>query len=118
MPYPGGPPGDVDLYIKPNLVPGCFATGLPASQAAVIAATQRPLTASAFTEPSGPPAWKSVPSWAVIGTGDRVIPPATLTFMAQRAGAHITDVKAGHLSLISKAPVVTRVILEAVQATG
>jgi hypothetical protein len=38
--------------------------------------------------------------------------------MAQRAGAHITDVKAGHLSLITKAPAVTRVILQAVQATG
>ena len=64
------------------------------------------------------PAWKTIPSWAVIGTGDRVIPPAELTFMAQRAGAHITDVKAGHLSLISKPQVVTRVILQAVQATG
>ena len=118
VPYPGGPPGDVDLYIKPNLVPGCFASGLPASQAAVIAATQRPLAASAFTEPSGPPAWKTIPSWAVIGTADQVIPPAELTFMAQRAGAHITDVNAGHLSLISDPSVVTRVILEAVQATG
>jgi pimeloyl-ACP methyl ester carboxylesterase len=118
VPYPGGPTGDVDLYITPSLVPGCFATGLPASQAAVIAATQRPLAASAFTEPSGPPAWKTIPSWAVIGTGDRVIPPAELTFMAQRAGAHITDVNAGHLSLISRANVVTRVILQAVQATG
>jgi len=51
---------------------------------------------SAFTEPSGPPAWKTIPSWAVIGTGDQVIPPAELTFMAKRAGAHITDVNAGH----------------------
>jgi pimeloyl-ACP methyl ester carboxylesterase len=118
VPYPGGPPGDVDLYITPSLVPGCFATGLPASQAAVIAATQRPLAASAFTEPSGPPAWKTIPSWAVIGTGDQVIPPAELTFMARRAGAHITDVNAGHLSLLSRANVVTRVILQAVHATG
>jgi pimeloyl-ACP methyl ester carboxylesterase len=114
VPYPGGPPGDVDLYIKyikPDLVPGCFATGLPASQAAVIAATQRPLTASAFTEPSGPPAWKTIPSWAVIGTADQVIPPAELRFMAKRAGARITDVNAGHLSLISEPSVVTHVIL-------
>jgi pimeloyl-ACP methyl ester carboxylesterase len=118
VPYPGAPAGDVDLYIKPELVPGCFATGLPASQAAVIAATLRPLRASAFTGPSGPPAWKTIPSWAVIGTGDQVIPPAELTFMAKRAGARITDVDAGHLSLISEAAVVTRVILEAVQATG
>ena len=118
MPYPGAPAGDVDLYIRPNLVPGCFASGLPASQAAVIAATQRPLAASAATEPSGPPAWKTIPSWAVIGTADQVIPPAELTFMAKRAGARITDVDAGHLSLISEAPLVTRIILEAVQATG
>ena len=118
VPYPGAPSGDVDLYIKPDLVPGCFATGLPASQAAVIAATQRPLTASAFTEPSGPPAWKTIPSWAVIGTGDQVIPPAELTFMAKRAGAHITDVNAGHLSLVSEPSVVIGVILQAVQATG
>ena len=117
VPYPGAPPGDVDLYIKPDLVPGCFATGLPASQAAAIAAIQRPLTASAFTEPSGPPAWKTIPSWAVIGTADQVIPPAELTFMAKRAGARITDVNAGHL-LISEPSVVTHVILQAVQATG
>jgi pimeloyl-ACP methyl ester carboxylesterase len=118
VPYPGGPPGDVDLYIKADVVPGCFASGLPAPQAAVIAATQRPLAFSALTEPSGPPAWKTVPSWAVIGTADRVIPPAELTFMAQRAGAHITDVNAGHLSLISRANTVTKVIADAASATG
>ena len=118
VPYPGAPSGDVDLYIKPDLVPGCFATGLPASQAAVIAATQRPLAASALTATFGPPAWKTIPSWAVIGTADHVIPAASQTFMAQRAGAHITYVNAGHLSLISDPSVVTRVVLEAVHATG
>ena len=116
--YPGGPPGDVDTYIKPDLVPGCFASGLPAPQAAVIAATQRPLAASTLFEPSGPPAWKTIPSWAVIGTADLAIPPAELTFMAQRAGAHITDVNAGHLSMISRANTVTKVILDAASATG
>jgi pimeloyl-ACP methyl ester carboxylesterase len=54
----------------------------------------------------------------VIGTGDRVIPPAELTFMAKRAGAHITDVDAGHLSLVSEPSVVIGAILQAVQATG
>jgi pimeloyl-ACP methyl ester carboxylesterase len=116
VPYPGGPPGDVDTYIKPSLVPGCFATGLPARQAAVIAATQRPLAASTLTEPSGPPAWKTLPSWAVIGTADRVIPPALLKSMAQHAGARITTVHAGHLSMISNPGVVTQVIIKAVRA--
>ena len=118
VPYPGGPPGDVDTYIKPNLVPGCFATGLPPSQAAVIAATQRPLAASTLQEPSGTSAWKTIPSWAVIGTADQVIPPAELTFMAQRAGAHITDVTAGHLSMISDPETVAQVIEQAAQATS
>ncbi len=118
VPYPGGPPGDVDTYIKPNLVPSCFASGLPARQAAVIAAAQRPLAASTLSEPSGTPAWKSVPSWAVIGTADRVIPPALLESMAKRAGAHITKVNAGHLSLIAKPGAVTAVIEKAAHATG
>jgi pimeloyl-ACP methyl ester carboxylesterase len=117
VPIPGAP-GDADLYLKPSVVPGCFANGLPASRAAVIAATQRPLAVSALAATFGPPAWKTVPSWAVIGTADHVIPAANQTFMAQRAGAHITVVNAGHLSLITEAQVVTRVILKAVQATG
>jgi pimeloyl-ACP methyl ester carboxylesterase len=107
----------VDLYIKPSVVPGCFATGLSPQQAAVIAATQRPLAASAFTEPSGAPAWRTIPSWAVIGTADRVIPPAELTFMAKRAGAHVTEVSAGHLSMIADPQTVAQVIEQAAKAT-
>ncbi len=118
VPYPGGPPGDVDAYIKPSLVPSCFASGLPAKQAAVIAATQRPIAASTLTEPSGTPAWKTIPSWAVVGLRDQVIPPAELNFMAKRAGARITYVRAGHLSLISRPGTVTQVILNAASATG
>ncbi len=117
VPYPGGPAGDVDLYIRPSVVPGCFATGLSPRQAAVIAATQRPLPASAFSESSGPPAWKTIPSWAVIGTADRVIPPAELTFMAKRAGAHITELNAGHLSMIADPDAVAHVIEQAAEAT-
>jgi pimeloyl-ACP methyl ester carboxylesterase len=118
VPYPGAPAGDVDTYIKQSLVPSCFASGLPASQAAVIAATQRPLAASALGELSGPPAWKTIPSWDVIGTADRVLPPAEQLFMAQRAGAHITKVNAGHLSMIADPGVVARVIEQAAQATS
>jgi pimeloyl-ACP methyl ester carboxylesterase len=117
VPYPGGPQGDVDAYIKQNVVPTCFATGLPASQAAVIAATQRPLAASTLSEPSGPPAWKNVRSWAVVGTADKVIPPADQLMMARRAHAHVTRVNAGHLSLISRPQTVTHVIEDAARAT-
>jgi pimeloyl-ACP methyl ester carboxylesterase len=118
VPYPGAPAGDVDTYIKPSLVPSCFASGLSPGQAAVIAATQRPLAASALQEPSGPPAWKTIPSWDVIGTADKVLPPAEQLFMARRAGAHITDVNAGHLSMIADPEAVARVIEQAAQATS
>jgi pimeloyl-ACP methyl ester carboxylesterase len=118
VPYPGAPAGDVDTYIKPSLFPTCFASGLPAGLAAQLAASQEPLAASAVTEPSGVPAWQTIPSWAVIGTADRVIPPAELEFMARRAGAHITDVNAGHLSLISAPCAVSHVIIEAAIATS
>jgi pimeloyl-ACP methyl ester carboxylesterase len=118
VPYPGAPSGDVDLYLLPAKFPGCFASGLPASEAAILAATQRPLAASAAAEPSGPVAWTTVPSWAVIGTADQVIPPAELLFMAERADAHITEVNAGHLSLISDPCAVARVIVQAALATS
>ena len=124
VPYPGAPAGDFDAYLKagPDApYPGfaqCFADGLPASQAAVLAATQRPIAFSAGSAPSGVPAWKTIPSWSLIGTADHVIPPAELLFMSQRAHAHITEINAGHLSLISHPAVVTRVIIAAAQAAS
>jgi pimeloyl-ACP methyl ester carboxylesterase len=117
VPFPGAPQGDADLYLQPGKFPGCFASGLSASQAAVLAATQRPLAANAATDVSGIPAWKTIRSWAVVGTADKVIPPALLTFMAHRAHARVTDINAGHLSLISKPGAVAKVIVQAAWAT-
>ncbi len=64
------------------------------------------------------PAWQTIPSWAVIGTADHVIPPAEQLAMAQRAGAHITEINAPHLSMISDPGAVTRVIVDAARAEG
>ena len=118
VPFPGAPKGVVDAYVKPSVFPGCFANGLPASEGAMLAATQRPLATSVLTDKSGVPAWKTIPSWAVVGTADHVIPPAEQLFMAKRAGAHITEVHAPHLSMISNPGVVTRTIIAATKATG
>ncbi|HEV2258017.1 MAG TPA: alpha/beta hydrolase [Streptosporangiaceae bacterium] len=118
VPYPGGPAGDVDLYVKQSLFPGCFANGLPASEASALAATQRPLAASALDEQSGAPAWATLPSWDVIGTNDHIIPEAAQLAMAQRAHAHITEVDAPHLSMISSPEAVTRVIEQAARAAS
>jgi pimeloyl-ACP methyl ester carboxylesterase len=124
VPYPGALAGDFDTYLKtgPDLpYPGfaqCFANGLPAGRAAMLAATQRPIAFSTGSDPSGIPAWQAIPSWSLIGTADHVIPPAEQLFMSERASAHITEVDSGHLSLISHPGAVTRVIIAAAQATG
>ncbi len=117
-------PGGVDLFLKiepdppyPGLAE-CFANGLTPAQAAVVGAVQRPIAANAFVEPSGPPAWRTIPSWAMVGLDDRVFTPTEQEFMAKRAGAHIVTVKAGHLALISRADTATDLILSAVQATS
>jgi len=118
-PYPDPPvTGDVDLYVKPSLFPGCFANGLPPAEGAVLAATQRPLAESVLGEASGPPAWTTIPSWAIVGTADHVIPPAGQLFMAQRAGATITEIDAPHLSMIADPGAVAAVIIQAAQATS
>ena len=118
QPYPGAPAGAVDVYLKQNVFPSCMANGLPAREAAVLAAAQRPLTSIALTQKSGVPAWKTIPSWAVIGTADHAIPPAELLAMARRAHAHITMAPgAPHLSMISNPGLVTRVILNAAHTT-
>jgi pimeloyl-ACP methyl ester carboxylesterase len=118
VPYPGAPKGDALLYVKPAVFEQAFANGLPAREGAVLAATQAPAAYSALTAPSGTPAWKTVPSWYVLGTIDRAIPSAIELFMAQRMHAHITRVHAGHLSMIAEPAAVVRVITAAARATG
>ena len=116
VPYPGAENGDVDLYIKPELFPSCFANTIAAKEAAVLAASQRPVTFSALNEPSGPPAWKTIPSWYLVGTLDKVIPPYLQIFMAERANAQIVQVKAPHPSMISDPNDVAKLIETAAQA--
>jgi pimeloyl-ACP methyl ester carboxylesterase len=118
VPYPGAAKGDALLYVKPAVFEQAFANGLPAGEAAVLAATQAPAAYSALTAPSGPPAWKTIPSWYVLGTIDRAIPPAIQMFMADRMHAHVTRVHAGHLSMIADPAAVADVIAEAARASG
>ena len=87
----------MDLYLRWDAnapYPGfmnCFANGVAAEKARLLAAEQRPAALTEFSEPSGPPAWKTIPSWSLIGTLDRVIPPALQEKMSSRAGAHIKE---------------------------
>jgi pimeloyl-ACP methyl ester carboxylesterase len=118
VPFPGAKKGDAELYVKPAVFEQAFANGLPAKEGAVLAATQAPVVYSAVTAPSGRPAWKTIPSWYVLGTIDRAIPPAIQLFMAKRIHAHITRVKAGHLSMVAAPRVIAKVITAAAKATN
>ncbi|MEV4536724.1 alpha/beta hydrolase [Asanoa sp. NPDC049518] len=117
VPYPNAPAGDVDLYLKKDVFLESFANLVPAPTANVLYTIQRPFAESAGAEPSGEPAWETIPSWWVLGTEDKVIPPAQQLMMANRANTKITEVRAGHLSLVSRPDVVAEVILDAVRCT-
>jgi pimeloyl-ACP methyl ester carboxylesterase len=119
VPFPGSAPGDTDLYVKQSAFPGCFANGLPPAEAAALAAEQLPLESSTLNETiTATPAWKTIPSWDVIGTTDRLDLPAEQLAMANRADAHITKIKAPHLAMVADPSAVTHVITEAAKATA
>ena len=82
----------------------------------MLAATQRTVAASAFTDASGPPAWKRLPSWAVVATGDRAAGSDLVRSMAQRAGADSVEVEGSHVIMISQPQAVTNLVLKAVHA--
>jgi len=114
------PTGDgataTELLVDPAKFPAVFGGDLPPEEAAELAATQRPIAASAFSEPAGPPAWKTRPSWAVVATGDKAAGTDVTLSMAKRAKATITEVDGSHLIMVSQPDAVTDVILQAARA--
>jgi pimeloyl-ACP methyl ester carboxylesterase len=111
----GGEPG-VEFAIDPAKFRDAFAADLPEAQTALMAATQRPVSELGFGEPSGPPAWKRLPSWSVVATGDKAAGADVIRSMAERAGATITEVEGSHVIMVSQPQLVTDVILEALAA--
>ena len=115
--YPSADGGSAtEFYIAPAKTRDAFAGDLSDEQATLIAATQRPVADAAFGEPSGPPAWKHLPSWAVVATGDKAAGTDVVRSMAERAGAKITEVDGSHVIMVSQPDAVTNVILQAVTA--
>ena len=110
---PNLPAGDADLYVKPEIFAKGFTANLPKAEAAVLAASQRSVAGGALQEPSGAPAWKTIPSFFLIGTNDKVIPEAGQEAMAKRAGGVVLKTKAGHLSMLEKPNDVTKLIEKA-----
>jgi pimeloyl-ACP methyl ester carboxylesterase len=108
--------GTTDFYVAQDPFHDIFCADVPAPQAALMAATQRPATQEALVEPSGErPLWKRVPSWFLIGEEDHIIPAALQHYMAERARAHETVEIPGasHVALVSHPKATAHMILEA-----
>jgi pimeloyl-ACP methyl ester carboxylesterase len=117
-PSPDGGEPAVEFSIDPAKFQDAFAADLPDDQAAVLAATQRPVAEAAFSDPAGTPAWKDLPSWAVVATSDKAAGTDVVRSMAERAGATITEIPGSHVIMISHPETVADVILNAVAATS
>ena len=107
-----------EFLVDPARFGEVFTADLPAEQAAVLAATQRPVAAAAFSDVSGPPAWKTLPSWAVVATADKAAGSDLVRSMAQRAGAEIVEVDASHVVMVSQPQAVTELIVKALHAVS
>jgi pimeloyl-ACP methyl ester carboxylesterase len=109
--------GGVEVAIRSAAYPGQFAADVPAAQATVMAATQRPVTEAALSEglPTDAPAWRDRPSCFVFGDRDQSIPVELHRFMAERARAEVSREMAGasHSLSLSEPEAVTATILEA-----
>lgn len=110
--------GGNDLYILQARFHDQFAADVPAAEARLMAAGQRPVAEAALSEASTAPAWKHLPSWFIYGDSDRNIPPVAMGFMAERAKSRQTVVVKGasHVVMVSHAPEVARLIERAATA--
>ncbi|MEU6207004.1 alpha/beta hydrolase [Micromonospora musae] len=112
--------GSSDLSIRVDRFHEQFAADLTAEEAALLAATQRPVRDVVLTERSGVPAWQSVPSWFLLAGSDRNIPVEVQRFMAERAAPKsVVEIEAAsHAVIVSHPTEVAELILTAVAATA
>ena len=118
--YPTGQ-GDeteVEYAIDPERFHDAFAADVPPADSALMAATQRPVAMRGFTETTGAPAWKTLPCWAVIPTGDKAAGSDVLRNMAQRARMTISEVEGSHVAFVTKPQPVINAILQALESAG
>ncbi|MGC5166471.1 alpha/beta fold hydrolase [Luteimicrobium sp. DT211] len=113
-PYPGG----VDATIDPARFRRIFAADLPEKQASIMAATQRPADVAVLEQPSGTPAWKTIPSWYQVSNDDKALSPVAQRFFAHRMGAHTSSINASHAGYVSHPKETADVIEAAARATS
>jgi pimeloyl-ACP methyl ester carboxylesterase len=118
--YPTGDDGEtaLEFAIDPAKFHDAFAADLPPERTAVMAVTQRPVAELAFSEASGPPAWRSLPSWTVLATPDLAAGSDLVRSMAERAGATIIEAEGSHVIMVSRPDVVVDAIKTAAEAVS
>jgi pimeloyl-ACP methyl ester carboxylesterase len=116
--YPTGSGTAVELYVDKDRFHEVFAADLSPEQAAVFAVSQRPVAEAAFAEKTGAPAWKRLPSWAVVATGDKAAGSDVLLAHARRAGADTVEVDGSHVIMLSKPDVVVETIMKALRSVA
>jgi pimeloyl-ACP methyl ester carboxylesterase len=109
------PPQDGFLFLDRDLFAASFAADVTSEKAAFMAASQVPWGLEALAGTVTEPAWKSKPSWYLVATEDRMIPPPAQRAMAERANAHVTETGGSHALYISKPAVVATLVEEATQ---
>jgi pimeloyl-ACP methyl ester carboxylesterase len=116
--YPTGQGAEMasEYSIDPAKFHTVFTADLPQDESDVLAVSQRPSAAATLSEKTGPPAWKKLSSWAVVGTADKAIGADAVRSMAKRAGADISEVDGSHVVMMSQPDAVTDVILKALSA--
>ncbi|WP_235916525.1 alpha/beta fold hydrolase [Antrihabitans cavernicola] len=115
---PQGPAGkNLDVYIAPDRFREAFAADVPADKAAEMAARQKSLALAANLEPSGPPAYENHPSWWLLPTEDKAVPPSAQRAMAARAHSKVTEIAGSHAILVSHPEAVTALVDAADAAT-
>ncbi|WP_243436583.1 alpha/beta fold hydrolase [Streptomyces sp. FH025] len=105
-----------DVYVQPDRLHLVFAEDLPTSRTDILAATQRPIALSAFTDKLTGAAWRNKPVYALVGKQDQAINPSLERFEAKRANARKTvEIDSSHVSLVSQPEAVKNLIVDAVE---
>ncbi len=110
------PPQDGFLFLDRDKFPASFAGDLPAQQAEFMADSQVPWGVDALGGTISEPAWRSKPSWYLVATDDRMIPPPAQRMMAERTGATVEEVAASHSNYVSQPAAVAGLIEQAAKA--
>ena len=107
------PPQDGFLFLDKAKFPASFAADVDAEKAAFMADSQVPWGVAALSGTISEPAWRAKPSWYLIATDDKMIPPDAQRFMSKRAGSTVVEAKGSHAIYVSQPSAVAALIEQA-----